>query len=165
MVESEFRRWYWTMTELQPFARDLGVRAAGPKALLTERIAARLSGRPQPEEPLRRSAGPPLAGPLTLATRVPVGQRSTEELRSFFVGRIGPSFRFNGHIRAFLLTGDATLGEAVDHWYTTAGRPLPAQSESLEFNRFTKEWHGANPGGSAEQCRAAWQEHRSEPVE
>ena len=27
--EQDFRRWYWTMAELQPFARSLGVRAAG----------------------------------------------------------------------------------------------------------------------------------------
>lgn len=167
MPEQEFRRWYWTMAELQPFARRLGVRASGPKADLTERIAAHLAGRPH----ARRSSvtptasGPQLTGPVTMATKIPPGQRSTEELRSFFVAQIGPSFTFNGHMRAFLRAGDATLGDAVEHWYRTVGAPLPTQSESLEFNRFTRAWHASHPNGTAAECRQAWAAHRALPVD
>lgn len=165
LTEHEFRRWYWTMAELQPFARSLGLSAIGPKADLTSRIAARLAGRPTPESPRRRPTSPPLDGPLTLSTMIPTGQRSTQELRAFFMAEIGPGFRFNGHMRAFLLAGGATLGDAVEHWHRTVGSPLPAPSESLEFNQFTRAWHAANPGGTAAQCRTAWAAHRSLPAD
>lgn len=165
MTAQEFGRWYWTMAELQPFARHLGVSAAGPKADLTSRISARLAGRPAPETSRRRPSTAQLVGPLTLSTMIPKGQRSTEELRSFFIAAIGPGFRFNGHMRAFLLAGGATLGEAVEHWHRTVGSPLPAQSESLEFNRFTRAWHAANPTGTTAQCREAWTAHRALPAD
>lgn len=157
-------RWYWTMAEIQPFAEELGVSASGPKAALIERVAAKLGGRQVPVSTNRKPK--PVVDAIvdpTQATVIPKGQRSTEPLRQFFQTEIGPAFKFNGHMRAFLLEGDATLGEAIDHWYQTVGTPLPKQSESLEFNRFTKEWHVANPGGTAKQCRQAWADFRARP--
>lgn len=159
-------RWYWAMAELQPFARTLGLRAAGPKAELIERIAARLAGREHTDKPHRRPpTPPPMTRPLTASTLIPEGQRSTELLRAFFESEIGPSFTFNGHIRAFLLTGGATLRDAVEHWYRTVGTALPTQSESLEFNQFTQAWHAAHPEGTTTQCRQAWREHRALPLD
>lgn len=163
--EHEFLRWYWTMAELQPFARSLEIRAAGPKAELTERIAARLAGRPQPSSPTGRPTRQRLTGLLTTTTEIPIGQRSTESLRSFFKSEIGPSFTFNGHMRSFLLAGEATLGDAIQHWHRTVGTPLPGQSESLEFNQFTRAWHLAHPNGTATECRSAWAAHRALPVD
>jgi hypothetical protein len=163
--ERGLRRWYWTMAELQPFARSLGVSAAGPKADLIERIGAQLAGRPQPKAAGRPPPSPQLSGALTASTPIPEGQRSTEALRSFFTAEIGPAFRFNGHMRAFLLAGGATLGDAIEHWHRTVGTALPAQSESLEFNRFTRSWHAAHPDGSAAECRRAWAVHRSLPTD
>ncbi|MGH1492130.1 MAG: DUF6434 domain-containing protein [Acidimicrobiales bacterium] len=165
LSEEEFVRWYWSMAELQPFARDLGVRAAGPKAELTDRIAAKLGSRLPRPVAKRVASGDQIAEPLTPTTRIPAGQRSSEALRSFFTAEIGPSFTFNGHMRSFLLEGGATLGEAIDHWHQTVGTPLPKQSESLEFNRFMKTWHANNPDGSAAECRQAWAAHRALPVD
>lgn len=166
LTESEFRRWYWTLAELQPFARSLGVSATGVKPDVADRIAAALGGREIPTPPRRkRSTGPQLRGPLDRSTIIPEGQRSTKVLREFFEAEIGPSFRFNGHMRPFLAAGGATLGEAIDHWYRTVGTELPPQSASLEFNRFTRAWHAANPDGTADACRAAWLAHRSLPVD
>ncbi|MCB1027445.1 MAG: SAP domain-containing protein [Microthrixaceae bacterium] len=166
MSESEFGRWYWTMAELQPFARAFGLSASGPKAELAGRIAAHLAGRP--ERPSTRSARPPsaqLTGELSRSTPIPKGQRSTSHLRAFFTDEVGPSFRFNGHMRAFLAAGAGTLGDAVDHWYATVGTELPRQSTSLEFNRFTRLWHRSHPDGSAEECRKAWSTYRALPVD
>lgn len=166
LAEDEFRRWYWTMAELQPFARSVGLRAAGPKAALIERIAAQLGGREQPVEP--SSPGPaaaPIAGDLSLTTELPAGQRATQALRDFFEREIGATFRFNGHMRAFLKGGGVTLGDAVRHWYETQGEPLPTQSKSLEFNAFTKAWHAVQVDGTAADCRQAWERYRALPVD
>lgn len=163
---AEFRRWYWTMAELQPFARSIGVRAAGPKPVLADRLAAHLDGLPfdEPAQTQRRQAAPLAA--IDEATLIPDGQRSTRQVRDFFVERVGPSFRFNGHMRAFLNEPNgATFGDAVAHWHETKGSELPPQSSSLEFNRFTRQWHEEHPDGSATEARAAWNRYRALPVD
>lgn len=165
LSESDFTRWYWTMAELQPFARGLGLRSAGPKAELSARIAAHLGGRPQPATPERAPKSTQLTGPLTRSTPIPKGQRASNLLRTFFEAEVGPTFTFNGHMRAFLRAGGATLGDAVDHWHRTLGAPLPTQSSSLEFNRFTREWHAAHPDGTPAECRKAWARHRERPAD
>lgn len=151
------------MAELQPFARNIGVSASGPKHDLTERIAAHLGGRPIPVVAKRPTSTAQLDDQLDVSTVIPEGQRSTTALRAFFVAEIGPSFTFDGHMRAFLAQGDATLGDAVAHWHATRKLELPSQSKSLEFNAFTKEWHRHHPEGSATDCRAAWDRFRSLP--
>ena len=154
------------MAELQPFARELGVSASGPKAALIDRIAAALDGRPTPAIRSRTPRAASLPEPLTTATVIPDGQRSTQQLRAFFVDEIGPGFAFDGHMRGFVAgNAGATLGDAIDHWHATRGAELPEQSASLEFNRFTKEWHREHPDRTAAQARAAWQRYRSTPVD
>lgn len=165
LSEAELQRWYWTMAELQPFARSLAIAAHGPKSALIERIGARLSGREVPAEDKRALLKDGLTGSLSLDSPIPPGQRSTQELRSFFEEAIGPSFKFNGHMRAFLKAGEATLGDAIDHWHSTVGTPLPQQSESLEFNRFTAAWHRAHPDGATKACREAWHRFRALPID
>lgn len=165
LTEQEFRRWYWTMAELQPFARSMGLGATGPKLALTERIAAHLGNRTLPKSPTRKTPSQQISGPLTRETQIPPGQRSTLSLRTFFEEEIGRAFRFNGHMRAFLRKGGATLGDAVEHWYETVGTPLPQQSTSLEFNKFTHEWHLRHPDGTAADCRAAWARYRKLPTD
>lgn len=65
--EVEFRRWYWTLAELQVAAREFGLSASGRKADVTERIAAALGGRTQPTT-ARSTTTDHLAGPLTRDT-------------------------------------------------------------------------------------------------
>jgi hypothetical protein len=166
LTEAEFGRWYWTLAELQAFARSVGVRATGRKSEVTDRIAAHLGGRDQPDAEPRPPATPQLTGELRADTVIPHGQKSTRHLREFFDAEIGPSFRFDGHMRPFLADANgATLGDAIDHWHATRGLPLPTQSPSLEFNAFTKEWHRHHPTGTTTACRAAWQRYRRLPVD
>jgi len=164
LAEDEFRRWYWTLAELQVFARRLGVAASGRKADVSDRIAAALAGRVPPATS-RPSTVDQLVEPLTTQTVIPEGQRSTQSLRRFFEAEIGSAFRFNGHMRSFVTSGGATLGDAIDHWHATVGTPLPPQSESLEFNQFLKAWHRAHGDSTAADARAAWQQYRALPVD
>lgn len=166
LSEAEFGRWYWTLAELQTFARSVGVRATGRKPEVAARIAAHLGGREQPRATPRQRATPQLTGQLTRDTVIPPGQKSTRHLREFFETEIGSSFRFDGHMRPFLANSEgATLGDAIDYWFATRGVPMPTQPASLEFNAFTKEWHRHHPQGSASACRAAWQRYRALPVD
>lgn len=166
LTEAEFDRWYWTLAELQTFARSVGVRASGRKREVAARITAHLTGRAQPRSTPQPRLTPQLTGDVARDTVIPTGQKSTRHLREFFEAEIGPSFRFDGHMRPFLANANgATLGDAIDHWHATRGLPLPTHSPSLEFNAFTKEWHRHHPTGTTTACRAAWQRYRALPVD
>lgn len=164
MSADEFTRWYWTVAELRPFARELGVSSSGVKGELSARIAARLAGQDAPPEPRRRRTR--LQPPLTKDTVIPDGVVLSRELRDFFVEQIGPQFHSDQHMRAFLRDGHGrTLGDAVDHWYRTRDAPAPAIGEQFELNRFTRSWYAKNPGGSRADLLAAWAAYRAAPAD
>ncbi|WP_258725889.1 SAP domain-containing protein [Cellulomonas sp. NS3] len=166
----ELLRWYWLREELAVLARTLGVRTSGSKQELTERLAAALDGRPAParsaERAARRPAPSPLVRPLTDATELPLGQRCSQELRTYLAGRIGPGFRFDGHLRELVGSrAGLTLGDVVAHWHATrdcAPREIGAQ---FELNRFLRAWHAAHPGRSHTEALDAWRAHRALPVD
>jgi hypothetical protein len=163
---AELRRWYWTKDELAVFARALGVRTSGSKEQLTDRLAHRLDGRAERRDPVRRTGEAQLASPVTADTVIPPGQRCSQVLRIFFESDIGSSFSFDGPMREFIsaANGTATLGDAVEHWHRTRNQ-VREIGRQFELNRFTRQWHLDNPGGSPEQLRAAWRAYRSLPTD
>ncbi|MEM8925488.1 MAG: DUF6434 domain-containing protein [Actinomycetota bacterium] len=165
---AEFRRWYWLKTELVAFARLLGVASSGNKPELADRIAAHLDGAPPPDPPpRRRTRSRALPEPLGADTVIPPRQAATQQLRRYFESEIGHRFHYDVFMRTFLAESDgrATLGDAVAHWHATRDAERPETPASLEFVRFSRQWHQAHPGRTAEQCRAAWAVHRSLPVD
>ncbi len=165
---AELRRWYWLKTELIRYARELGIVSTGSKAVLTERIAAHLDGRPPVLGAVRRpsAASEQLSGPLDADTVIPAGQRASRALRAYFVDAVGPSFRFDEAMRTFIADGAGrTLADAVDHWYATRDRPRPGIGAQFEFNRFIRDWHRDHPSGTRAGALAAWERYRSLPLE
>lgn len=170
LTGAELLRWYWLTSELAALARELGVSPGGGKPELTRRIVAALDGHPAPEPtagPRQRS--PQVRAPLTHDTVMPPGQRSSQLLRAFFAAELGPSFHFDGRMRAYVAEGGHTLGEAVTFW--RAGRDARASAPpteiapQFELNAFLRGWHAAHPDGSREQALAAWRVHRDTPVD
>lgn len=163
---SELLRWYWLKSELVGLARQLGVSAAGAKAELTARLVAVLDGQPVPTAVSGpASSGAQLTGPFRRDTLIPAGQRSGQALRAWFVEQIGPGFRFDGPMRAFIFTGGRTLGEAVDHWYATRNRGPQEIEPQFELNRFGRAWRAEHPGATHAAMLTAWAAHRALPLE
>lgn len=164
----EFSRWYWLRDELAEFARSLGLRAAGGKQQIAARIVAHLSGVVAPPEPvLLRSSTPQLAGPLDEQTVIPAGQRSSQVLRAWFAEQVGPSFAFDGPLRAFISDGDgtATLGDALEFYRTTRGRGPEHISAQFELNRFSRAWHAAHPEGDRRSMLDDRARYRNTPAD
>lgn len=160
----EFRRWYWTVAELRDIARRLEVPASGTKDELSDRIAARLSGREPP--PQRRTPRARVPEPLSDDSVIPPGMVLDRRLRDWFTIRIGPGFRSDHHLRTFLQeSAGATLGDAVNHWHATRGAPAPPIGGQFEYNRFVRQWRAEHPGASHADVTAAWRVHRSLPAE
>jgi hypothetical protein len=109
----EFSRWYWTRAELVEYARILGISTAGSKVRLSERVCAALAGEQLVEPtPARRYR---LSPPIDDDTVLPGAVVLTRELREWFIGRVGPEFRANTALRAFLSNGGGRrLGEALE---------------------------------------------------
>jgi hypothetical protein len=69
-------------------------------------------------------------------------------------------------MRDFIATGAGrTLDHAVEHWHATRDRPEGGReiAPQFELNRFVREWHTTNPGGTHREALAAWREHRARP--
>ncbi len=164
----EFQRWYWLREELAGFARVLGIRVSGGKDLLAARIAARLDGREfvEPATP-KRGGAHQLAGILSADTVIPQGQRCSHVVRAWMIEQAGEGFHFDAEMRAFFAESDGTrtLQDALDHWHATRGRAQRGIDRQFEYNRVTRAWYEANPGGSREDMRAAWRDYRSRPVD
>jgi len=149
-------------------ARRLGVRATGGKDLLTRRIAAALDGALFDEPPApARSAGAQLAGPLTLQTVIPRGQRCSQVVRAWFVEQVGAHFSFDAEMRAFFAGTDGThtMQDALDHYRSTRGRDAKPIDSQFEYNRFTRAWHETHPTGTRDNARRAWRDYRERPVD
>ena len=163
----ELRRWYWLHSELVGLARALGASTVGSKAELTERLVAVLDGEPPEVHPrTRRPTTGQLTGTLDDATIIPSGQRCSQALRTYFLDRVGPGFRFDAPMREFIATGAGrTLGEAVQHWRTSRSAEPREIAPQFELNRFTRSWFAEHPDGSRSELLTAWRRHRSLPVE
>lgn len=165
---AELLRWYWLKDELSNFAKSLGIRSTGGKELLTQRIAAKLDGAAfvEPTREPRRGVEQ-LSGALSAATVIPLGQRCSQVVRAWFTEQVGPSFAFDGEMRAFFARADGTLTlqDALDHYLNTRGQRQKTIDAQFEYNRFTRAWHEANPSGDRAALLRAWQEYRSRPVD
>lgn len=166
ITSQELRRWYWLKSELAAFARTLGLSGTGSKQELAEKITARLDGARPPVIMQRPVPPPPLAEPLTTTTQIPPGQRCTQQLRHYFADTIGPAFRFDAAMRAFIAAGAGqTLAAAVDHWHNTRSKPRSEIGAQFELNRFVQRWHHDHPEGSRPAALEAWRVHRALPVD
>lgn len=164
----ELARWYWLKTELVGLARVLGISTSGFKKELTEQLVAVLDGHVPPAcQRAVRASGNQLSGHLSASTVIPRGQRSSQKLRAWFQGRVGPSFRFDRHMRKFIESADGTttLQDALEHWEATRDEPVRTIDPQFEFNRFTREWHQNNPSGLRAQLLAEWVTYRSLPID
>lgn len=174
LTGAELRRWYWLRAELADLARQVGVSGSGSKDELTARLVAALDGETPPpsRRPRTGGTGPQLSGRLTPETVIPAGQRSSQALRRFFEERLGPAFRFDGAMRAFIRDHPgATLADALAHWQATRGPAGPGpvdQTEiapQFELNRFTRRWYADHPGGDRAELMAAWRHYRATPTD
>ncbi len=162
---TELRRWYWMKAELLAECRRRGLPTSGSKPDLTERLAADLDGVDPPTPARRTTSSRRLPEPLADDTPIRPGQAATQQLRAFFVERIGSGFRYDVFMREAIAAGDTTLGELVAHWYATRDAEPPPTLPQLEYVRFTRAWFAARPDGDPAACRRAWAEFRALPVE
>lgn len=153
---------YWLRKELVVFCRSNGLSTAGSKQDLTDRIAAMLTGRPQPSV-RRRSSRKAMPIVFTRETPVGPGWRCSQALRAFISAEIGRPFRFDRFMRKQIGAGDGTsLGAAIDAWRKQEGQGYEIEPQ-FQYNRFTSQYREIVPKASHSEIVAAWWRYRDMP--
>ena len=159
--------WYWTRQQLDAIARRLGVSRSGNKQDVTDRLLAHLRGEPTGTitSSRRPASGPKLAvSDISPDLSIPQGQRMDAALRAWMVDQVGPTFRFDGHMRDFLRNADgARFADLVDHWRATRNIERPI-SDQFEYNAFVRHFRETHPGASLDGVTAAWHEYVATPA-
>ncbi len=163
----ELSRWYWTRAELVTIARRLGVRQAGSKSELAQRVALVLDNGPHTattRAPAKvRARDTDVNGRLEIP---PSGLVCSRAVRAWFESALGPYFVVDAPLRA-LLAGDGaglTLDAAAQQW---AARHARKTSDSTHigtqfvWNQFVRDWWASHPTGTRTDLLAQWQVERA----
>ncbi len=158
-----FRDYYWLKVELQSFCREQGLSTVGTKTELAQRIETYLrTGRSVAVTHRRRKTGQ-MPEHFSLNSVIGDGWRCTKELRTFFVERIGPGFRFNAVMRRFIHEQPGrTLAEAINAYHKGhSGAQNADIGAQFEYNRFTRDYWLKHPDSTRDDVIAAWYEFRN----
>jgi hypothetical protein len=170
----EFQRWRWRKDQLQAFCRTSGMVCGGSKGEIIQRIEAFLLQGASPSYPTKRPRRkqarsiPNRAGEMPARfsdqTRIGPGWRCTASLRSYFVERLGKSFRFNEPLRRFLREGvGRSLAEAVEVYRDAIRGPRLPIGRQFEYNQHVRRYYQEHPGSTHAQMVAAWQVLKQQP--
>lgn len=167
------KRWYWLKSELLAELRRRGLRQAGGKFDLLERLAHHLdTGAPDVPRtpPARMSARFDWhSAALSRDTLITDSYRNTQNVRRFFEAQCGAGFRFNRLFMAWMKqNAGKTLADAVAEY-----RRLDAEAAQQghhseiahhnQFNQYTRDFLADNPELGMAEMRHAWAWKRAQP--
>lgn len=172
---SEFKNWYWLKTEVMNHARMLGISTSGGKFEITDRIADFLDGKPgsgpKPGKPGVTPKGVAFdwhGALLSSATLITANYRNTQNVRRYFISKIGRQFSFNIAFMGWMkANAGKTLGDAAEEWKRvhalTKSGVKPQIPFHNQFNAYTRAFLEDNPGRSLEDVRHFWKLKRNLP--
>lgn len=170
---AELRRWYWLKTDLVGRARDLGLKTAGGKFDILDRIAAFLDTGEVLAEPKRKvtSDFDWHSAPLDDATRLTDSYKNSQNVRRYFKSRLGDGFKFNIEFMAWLKANTGkTLADACDEYRAMKAREATPGFQSdiahhNQFNQYTRDFLADNPGAGMDAVRRVWASKIKQPSE
>ncbi|MEM9437617.1 MAG: DUF6434 domain-containing protein [Pseudomonadota bacterium] len=163
---AELRRWYWLKTDLVRRAKELGLRTAGGKFEILERIAHFLETGET--EPVTSGKAPVMSTfdwhkePLSDDTVLTDSYKNSQNVRRYFKSRLGDGFKFNIEFMAWL-KGNAgrTLADACEEYREMKAREASPGFKSKiahhnQFNQYTRDFLADNPEMGMEEVRRYW---------
>ena len=173
----DFRDFYWLKEELVSFCREEGLSRQGGKIVIANRVEEYLrtglkntdsdNSTPSPVSKFdwRRE-------PLTLDTVITDNYRNSENVRNFFVGQLGSSFKFNVKFMSWLKSNAGkSLADAVSEYKRIKSESLSAKRQKsmllpklcpqFEYNRYIRDFMQDNPGTPRELAVQCWNVKRS----
>lgn len=161
-----FKSHYWTMTQLLPFARRLGICGSGwCKPELVRWIERRLRGLDDRPRHKRTSPEGPRDSDRTLTRKTAVRvYKSDDKTRAFFESEIGRHFHFTYRLNQYRLAHSRlTYGDLVDEWQAEhARRTNPEYRAPIanhgKYNRDIRDFFAdaSNAGKTLADAAASW---------
>ncbi|WP_119165324.1 DUF6434 domain-containing protein [Algihabitans albus] len=167
---ASFRDWYWLKSELIIFCRNHGLRCAGSKAEIAERIVHHLDTgeRDIPQtpghdrQPGRRASRINWAHlEITPETVITDSYTNGPNVRAFFRAQIGARFRFNIAFMNWMRDNcGRTMADAVEAWLRIERRRRQGEKTAIpasnQYNRYLRDFFDANPSRSMTEARICW---------
>ena len=154
----DFREFYWLKEELIAFCKQENLKRAGSKIEIAARIEYYLQTGNAPKQTKthkKRTANfdwnTELLTPQTVITD---NYKNTQNVRQFFEGQIGKSFKFNVPFMNWLKSNiGQSLQEAVQAWHHIQQAKKSSQqpkeiAPQFEYNRYLRDFLADNPDKS-----------------
>jgi len=167
----DLRQWYWLKSELVTHAKTLGLRTAGGKFEVLDRIAYFLDHGKAPTE-VRVKATSKFdwhSAELTPETVLTDSYKNSQNVRRFFQIHADPKFKFNIEFMAWIKANTGkTLGDAISEYHAMRAREAAPDHKSKiahhnQFNQYTRDFLSDNPHLGMEDVRRVWAAKRNLP--
>jgi len=169
----DLRQWYWLKSELEAYAKTLGVRPTGSKFTILDRLCHFLdTGQTQWPGDTRTKPASKFdwhSAELTPDTVITDSYKNSQNVRRFFKAHVGDSFKFNIAFMAWMKNNvGATLADAILVYHELKAQEAQPgfQSEIAhhnQFNRYMRDFLADNPGRSLDDVRRFWALKRALP--
>ncbi len=161
----DFRGFYWLKKELSTFCKKEGLKTTGSKSALSERIVNYLKTGTKEVNPPKEKSSSTFDWQnekLSLSTIITDNYKNTENVRAFFVKKIGPSFKFNVKFMNWMKANQgSTFKDAIEHWqHLKALSKVDGSKKDIapqfEYNRYLRDFLAANPNSNRKIGIALW---------
>ena len=158
-----FDSYYWYRSELEAFAKSLGLSRAGGKFDIHDRISIflRTGQKSKPQKVKATSKFDWSTEALSLETVITDSYKNSENVREFFKAQVGEGFKFYIDLMNFMTDNvGATLADAVDFHNERKLAIKGGYKQKIEdhnqFNLYTREFLADNPELSRDDVNACW---------
>ena len=163
----DFNDFYWLKSDLVSFCKKHEIDHSGGKIDIAGRIIYFLETKQRPERQKIASRKPESKfdwnnETLTLETAITVNYKNTENVRLFFVTKIGNHFKFNVLFMAWMKQNiGKNLKDAVDEWdriylLKKGGDYKSRIAPQFEYNMYIRDFLEDNPGLAIDDARKYW---------
>lgn len=158
-----FDSYYWYRSELQIFAKLLGLSRAGGKFEIHDRIShyLRTGEKLEPVKQKPTSKFDWAKERLTHDTVITDSYKNSQNVRGFFESEVGSSFSFSIDLMNFMKDNQgAKLADAVDYYKEREKAIQNGYQQKIEehnqFNLYTREFLADNPTLGREEANKCW---------
>lgn len=171
---NDFRNYYWLKVELIDFCRETGLKRAGGKIEIADRILKYLETgeiitKSEKERKQTKSNFDWNNETLDIDTLITDNYKNTENVRAFFEKAIGRHFKFNVEFMNWMKSSAGkTLGDSVKKWKKIIEKKKESTYKTeiapqFEYNTYIRDFLADNPQLSTKDAIESWKIKREKP--
>ncbi len=168
---ADFKAFYWLKNELVAFCKQEGIPRTGGKIEITNRIIDYLeTGKIVKTKPVRNKATSRFdwnTATLTLQTIITDSYKNTENVRQFFIDKIGRQFKYNVEFMNWMKNNQGkTMSDAIQEWHNIKEKKANNKGKKeiapqFEYNAYIRDFLADNPNLSRQDAIKCWKVKKS----